>query len=395
MLKINENYAKLKESYLFSEIAHRVSAFSKEHPEKKLIRMGIGDVTLPLCDAVVSAMKQASEEMGKAETFRGYGPEQGYDFIKEKIREYYAKRGVSLSPDSIFISDGAKSDLGNILDIFSKDNTVLIPDPVYPVYVDTNVMDGRKIVFADANEKNGFLPLPDDNTDADIIYICSPNNPTGAVYDREGLTKWVDFAKKHGSVILFDAAYEAFVADKELPRSIYEIEGAKECAIEFCSLSKTAGFTGTRCGYTVVPEELIFGGHSLNKFWLRRQTTKFNGVSYIVQRAAEAVFSDEGQKQIIENINYYRENARIITSAFDELGITYFGGKNSPYIWMKCPDGMDSWTFFDRLLTDAGVVGTPGAGFGENGEGFFRLTSFSNHENTTEAMERFKILIKK
>lgn len=395
MLKINENYAKLKESYLFSEIAHRVSAFSKEYPEKKLIRMGIGDVTLPLCDAVVSAMKQASEEMGKAETFRGYGPEQGYDFIKEKIREYYAKRGVSLSPDSIFISDGAKSDLGNILDIFSKDNTVLIPDPVYPVYVDTNVMDGRKIVFADANEKNGFLPLPDDKIDADIIYICSPNNPTGAVYDREGLTKWVDFAKKHGSVILFDAAYEAFVADKELPRSIYEIEGAKECAIEFCSLSKTAGFTGTRCGYTVVPEELIFGGHSLNKFWLRRQTTKFNGVSYIVQRAAEAVFSDEGQKQIIENINYYRENARIITSAFDELGITYFGGKNSPYIWMKCPDGMDSWTFFDRLLTDAGVVGTPGAGFGENGEGFFRLTSFSNHENTTEAMERFKILIKK
>ena len=395
MLKINENYAKLKESYLFSEIAHRVSAFSKEHPEKKLIRMGIGDVTLPLCDAVVSAMKQASEEMGKAETFRGYGPEQGYDFIKEKIREYYAKRGVSLSPDSIFISDGAKSDLGNILDIFSKDNTVLIPDPVYPVYVDTNVMDGRKIVFADANEKNGFLPIPDDKTDADIIYICSPNNPTGAVYDRERLTKWVDFAKKHGSVILFDAAYEAFVADKELPRSIFEIEGAKECAIEFCSLSKTAGFTGTRCGYTVVPEELIFGGHSLNKFWLRRQTTKFNGVSYIVQRAAEAVFSDEGQKQIIENINYYRENARIITSAFDELGITYFGGKNSPYIWMKCPDGMDSWTFFDRLLTDAGVVGTPGAGFGENGEGFFRLTSFSNHENTTEAMERFKILIKK
>ena len=395
MLKINENYAKLKESYLFSEIAHRVSAFSKEHPEKKLIRMGIGDVTLPLCDAVVSAMKQASEEMGKAETFRGYGPEQGYDFIKEKIREYYAKRGVSLSPDSIFISDGAKSDLGNILGIFSKDNTVLIPDPVYPVYVDTNVMDGRKIVFADANEKNGFLPLPDDKTDPDIIYICSPNNPTGAVYDREGLTKWVDFAKKHGSVILFDAAYEAFVADKELPRSIYEIEGAKECAIEFCSLSKTAGFTGTRCGYTVVPEELIFGGHSLNKFWLRRQTTKFNGVSYIVQRAAEAFFSDEGQKQIIENINYYRENARIITSAFDELGITYFGGKNSPYIWMKCPDGMDSWTFFDRLLSDAGVVGTPGAGFGENGEGFFRLTSFSNHENTTEAMERFKILIKK
>ena len=392
MLKINENYAKLKESYLFSEIAHRVNAYSATNPDKKLIKMGIGDVTLPLCDAVVQAMKTAADEMGKAETFRGYGPEQGYDFLKEKIRAYYAKIGVELAPDSIFISDGAKSDLGNILDIFSKDNKVLIPDPVYPVYVDTNVMDGRNIVFADANEQNGFLPQPDENTDADIVYICSPNNPTGAVYDKDGLKKWIDYAKEHKAVILFDAAYESFVADPTLPRSIYEIDGAKECAIEFCSLSKTAGFTGTRCGYTVVPDELVFDGHSLNKFWLRRQTTKFNGVSYIVQRAAEAVFTDEGQKQIRANIDYYRENAKIITTAFDELGITYFGGKNSPYIWMKCPNGMDSWTFFDYLLKNAGVVGTPGAGFGENGEGFFRLTSFSNHENTREAMKRFKKL---
>lgn len=393
MLKINENYAKLKESYLFSEIAHRVNEYSAANPDKKLIKMGIGDVTLPLCDAVVQAMKTAADEMGKAETFRGYGPEQGYDFLKEKIRAYYAKIGVELAPDSIFISDGAKSDLGNILDIFSKDNKVLIPDPVYPVYVDTNVMDGRNIVFADANEQNGFLPLPDENTDADIVYICSPNNPTGAVYDKDGLKKWIAYAKEHKAVILFDAAYESFVADPTLPRSIYEIDGAKECAIEFCSLSKTAGFTGTRCGYTVVPDELVFDGHSLNKFWLRRQTTKFNGVSYIVQRAAEAVFTDEGQKQIRANIDYYRENAKIITTAFDELGITYFGGKNSPYIWMKCPNGMDSWTFFDYLLKNVGVVGTPGAGFGENGEGFFRLTSFSNHENTQEAMKRFKELL--
>lgn len=393
MLKINENYAKLKESYLFSEIAHRVNAYSAANPDKKLIKMGIGDVTLPLCDAVVQAMKTAADEMGKAETFRGYGPEQGYDFLKEKIRAYYAKIGVELAPDSIFISDGAKSDLGNILDIFSKDNKVLIPDPVYPVYVDTNVMDGRNIVFADANEQNGFLPQPDENTDADIVYICSPNNPSGAVYDKDGLKKWIAYAKEHKAVILFDAAYESFVADPTLPRSIYEIDGAKECAIEFCSLSKTAGFTGTRCGYTVVPDELVFDGHSLNKFWLRRQTTKFNGVSYIVQRAAEAVFTDEGQKQIRANIDYYRENAKIITTAFDELGITYFGGKNSPYIWMKCPNGMDSWTFFDYLLKNAGVVGTPGAGFGENGEGFFRLTSFSNHENTQEAMKRFKALL--
>lgn len=389
-MKLNHNYANLKESYLFSEIAHRVSEFSRENPEREIIRMGIGDVTRPLCKAAVDAMAAASEEMGKSESFRGYGPEQGYDFLREKIREYYLESGVSLGLDEIFISDGAKSDLGNILDLFDKNNTVLIPDPVYPVYVDTNIMDGRKIVYADANEENGFLPMPDDSVSADIIYICSPNNPTGAVYTREQLAKWVAYARKNGSVIIFDSAYESFIVDENCPRSIFEINGARECVVEFCSLSKTAGFTGTRCGYTVVPNELTADGMSLNKMWLRRQTTKFNGVSYIVQRGAEAVFTPDGRKQIAENIDYCRNNARIITSALDELGITYAGGKNSPYIWLKCPDDMDSWEFFDKLLSHAGVVGTPGAGFGRNGEKYFRLTAFSTREKTEKAMERLK-----
>lgn len=390
-MKINENYTFLKESYLFSEIAHRISDFSAEHPDKKIIKMGIGDVTLPLCSAVVDAMKTAADEMGRAETFRGYGPEQGYDFLRSKIKSYYSKRNIELDINEIFVSDGAKSDIGNILDIFGKDNLVLIPDPVYPVYVDTNIMDGRKIVYMDANKSNGFLPMPDYDIQADIIYLCSPNNPTGAVYNREQLKQWVDYAKAKNAVILFDAAYESFICDESLPRSIYETEGAKECAIEFCSLSKTAGFTGTRCGYTVVPKSLP---GNLNKLWLRRQTTKFNGVSYVVQRGAEAVFTDEGQKQVKENINYYRKNAKAITDVLDELGIWYTGGKNSPYIWMKCPDNMKSWDFFDLLLTSAGVVGTPGAGFGENGEGFFRLTAFSSFENTVEAMKRVKSLLK-
>ena len=328
--------------------------------------------------------------MSHAETFRGYGPEQGYDFLRSAVKDYYASHSIKTELDEIFISDGAKSDLGNILDILGKDNTVLIPDPVYPVYVDTNIMDGRKTVFAKAAAENGFLPLPDDKTEADIIYICSPNNPTGAVYNREQLGAWVSFALKKGALILFDSAYEAFVADDGLPRSIYSIPGAKRCAIEFCSLSKTAGFTGTRCGYTVVPKELECDGHSLNKLWLRRQTTKFNGVSYVIQRAAAAVFSTDGQKQIKENIAYYRRNAKVITQALDELGIWYTGGKNSPYIWLKCPNDMDSRSFFDLLLTEVNIVGTPGAGFGENGEGFFRLTAFSNYENTCEAMNRLK-----
>ncbi|MBC8609523.1 LL-diaminopimelate aminotransferase [uncultured Ruminococcus sp.] len=394
-MRANINYNHLKESYLFSEIARRVSNFSKIHPETEIIRMGIGDVTLPLCSSVVEAMKQAAEDMGKADSFHGYGPEQGYDFLRERIQAYYAENDVALELSEIFVSDGAKSDLGNILDLFDKENTVLIPDPVYPVYVDTNLMDGRKIIFADANENNGFLPLPDDSVLADIIYICSPNNPTGAVYNREQLKLWVEYALRNHAVILFDAAYESFIVDKDLPRSIFEIDGAKKCAIEFCSLSKTAGFTGTRCGYTVVPQTLEFDGIQLNHMWLRRQTTKFNGVSYIVQKGAEAVFTKDGREQIKENIAYYRKNAKIITSALDKLGIWYTGGKNSPYIWLRCPNGMDSWTFFDMLLSEIGVVGTPGAGFGKNGEKFFRLTAFSTNENTAKAMEKLRLLLEK
>ena len=394
-MKINTNYLNLKESYLFSDIAKKTAAYKASNPEADIIRLGIGDVTLPLCEAVVDAFHAAVAEMGKKETFRGYGPEQGYDFLRDAIRDYYrAEDGVILDSNEIFISDGAKSDLGNILDIFSKDNTVLVPDPVYPVYVDTNIMDGREIKFISGNAGNGFLPLPDDSVKADIIYICSPNNPTGAAYDHAGLKKWVDFALANGSVILFDAAYEAFVSSKELVRSIYEIEGARKCAIEFSSFSKIAGFTGTRCGWTVVPSELEFDGVKLSKLWLRRQTTKFNGVSYPVQRAAAAVFTPEGLKQVRANIDYYKQNAKTITDALDELGIWYTGGVNSPYIWLRCPNKMGSWEFFDLLLTKANVVGTPGAGFGEMGEGFFRLTAFGDHDRTREAAERIVKLLK-
>lgn len=389
-MKLNKNYSRLAQSYLFSTIAKKVNEYTAENPSAEIIRLGIGDVTLPLAPAVVKALEDASREMGKKETFRGYGPEQGYDFLKASIAQYYGKKGVSLENDEIFISDGAKSDLGNILDLFDTDNTVLVPDPVYPVYVDTNVMAGRKIVYINANESNGFLPLPDSNVNEDIIYICSPNNPTGAVYTKEQLSKWVDYALEHGAVILFDSAYEAFVRDSSLPTSIYQIPGAKKCAVEFCSFSKTAGFTGTRCGYTVVPNGLVFDGMSLNKMWLRRQTTKFNGVPYIIQKGAAAVFTDEGQKQVHENLDYYIQNARVISDAFDKMGIWYTGGKNSPYIWLKCPNGMGSWEYFDFLLKNAGVVGTPGEGFGKNGEGFFRLTAFNTHENTVKAVEKIK-----
>lgn len=394
-MNLNTNYLKLNESYLFSTIAKKVNAYAEAHPDKKILRMGIGDVTLPLAPAVVTAMQRAAGEMGVKESFRGYGPEQGYPFLKNAIRGYYAARGISLEEDEIFVSDGAKSDVGNILDIFARENTVLVPDPVYPVYVDTNVMAGRKILYADATEKNGFLPMPDENADADIIYICSPNNPTGAAYSAEQLAEWVAYARKRGAVILYDAAYEAFVAEKGLARSIFEVEGAKECAIEFCSLSKTAGFTGTRCGYTVVPRALVRGGVSLNKLWLRRQTTKFNGVSYIVQRGAEAVFTEDGMAQIQENLAVYRRNAAVLSACLDALGIFYTGGRNSPYIWLKCPGFADSWKFFDYLLEEANVVGTPGSGFGKNGEGFFRLTAFASEEATAEAAERLKILFSK
>lgn len=394
-MKINRHYLDLKESYLFTDIAHKVAAYTAAHPEADVIRLGIGDVTLPLCDCVVDAMKKAAGEMADASTFRGYGPEQGYAFLRERVAAYYASFGVTVSPEEVLISDGAKSDLGNILDLFSPDNTALIPDPVYPVYVDTNIMDGRRIVFVQGNEENGFLPLPDAipaGVTADLIYLCSPNNPTGAVYSADQLKLWVDYALAHDAVILFDAAYEAFISDPTLPRSIFAIEGARGCAIEFCSLSKTAGFTGVRCGYTVVPDELVRDGVALRKLWTRRQTTKFNGVSYLVQRAAEAVFTPEGIAQTRTAVAYYKRNAALLADTCDALGIRYTGGKQSPYIWLTCPKGMGSWEFFDFLLTRANLVGTPGAGFGEAGEGHFRLTGFGNAERTAEAAERLKKL---
>ena len=395
MPKLNENYQNLKESYLFSEIAHRVNAYAEAHPDKKIIRLGIGDVTLPLGKHVIEGLHEGVEAMADSKTFKGYGPEQGYDFLRNAIVDYYKRNtGVELDPASVFVSDGAKSDTGNITDIFGNDNVILIPDPVYPVYVDTNIMCGRNVTYISGNAENNFLPMPDPDVHADLIYICSPNNPTGAAYNREQLKVWVDYALANDAVILYDSAYEAFISDPSLPRSIYEIEGAKKCAIEFCSLSKTAGFTGTRCGYTIVPKELVFmtgtgKEMSINAMWNRRQTTKFNGTSYIIQKGAAAAFSEEGMAECRANIAYYKENAAMIASMFDKKGIRYYGGVNSPYIWFECPNGMDSWELFDYLLTNIQVVGTPGAGFGENGKNFFRLTAFGNHENTKEAMERF------
>jgi len=389
-MKINSNYLKLEDSYLFSLIAKKINEYRSQYPQKKLIRLGIGDVTLPLVPSVLEAMHKAVSEMGDAKTFRGYGEEQGYGFLRKAVCNYYAKKGIMLDINEVFISDGAKSDLGNILDIFDTDNTVIIPDPVYPVYVDTNIMDGREIKYINGNIHNDFLPLPYEDLEGDIIYICSPNNPTGAVYTKEQLKLWVDWALERQAVILFDSAYEAFVQDDSLPTSIFQIPGARKCAIEFCSLSKTAGFTGTRCGYTVVPNELERNNASLNKLWLRRQTTKFNGVSYIVQKGAEAVFTETGLKQIKENIDYYLDNARIITDTLTELGIWFTGGKNSPYIWLECPNNMLSWEFFDFLLYNCNIVGTPGIGFGKNGEGFFRLTAFGNKQDVMEAMERIR-----
>lgn len=391
-MKLNENFNALEESYLFSAISRKVSAFCKTHPDAPILRLGIGDVTLPLCPAIAEQIKQALCQMQEQTSFRGYGPEQGYPFLKEAIQSAYLNRGISLEQDEIFISDGAKSDLANLLDLFDKDNTVFIPDPVYPVYVDTNLMAGRRIAFVNATIENGFLPLPDRTVRADIIYLCSPNNPTGAVYDRAGLTAWVKYALEQNAVLLFDAAYEAFISSPELPRSIFEIDGAKECAIEICSFSKTAGFTGLRCGYTVVPHALVRSGMHLNKMWLRRQTTKFNSVSYIVQCGAAAVFTPEGQKQIQASLNYYLENAKAMAQTLKTLKIPFTGGLHSPYLWLQCPDGMDSWSFFDYLLEKAHIVGTPGAGFGKNGANFFRLTAFSSKENTLEAMDRIRNL---
>lgn len=391
-MKINSNYLNLEESYLFSTITKKVDEYKSNHPEKAIISLGIGDITKPLPSAVINAMQKAVSEMGTNYKFRGYGPESGYGFLKSSICAYYQNVGVFLDEDEVFISDGANSDLGNILDIFSTDNTVLIPDPVYPVYIDTNIMAGRKIIYSYANEENSFLPMPNPNIKADIIFLCSPNNPTGAVYSKNQLKEWVDYALSCNAVIIFDAAYESFIQDKTLPRSIYEIEGSKKCAIEICSLSKNAGFTGTRCGYTIVPNLLNFHGTSLNKLWLRRQTTKFNGVSYIIQRGAEAAFTQEGQDEIQKYIQYYMENAKIISNTLRSMNIWFTGGENSPYIWLKCPKGMTSWEFFDYLLENANTVGSPGSGFGKNGEGFFRLTAFGDRSHTEIAMKRISSL---
>ncbi len=395
MALMNENYTKLKESYLFSQIASKVNEYSQAHPEAKIIRMGIGDVTLPLAPSVITAMTKAVAEMGAKETFRGYGPEQGYDFLRNALVNYYGEHGVTLAADEIFVSDGAKSDCGNITDIFDDANVILVPDPVYPVYVDTNMMRGRQIIYMEGTPENNFLPMPNKDVHADVIYLCSPNNPTGAAYTTAQLEEWVAYALANDAVILYDAAYEAFVTDASIPRSIYVVEDAKKCAIELCSLSKTAGFTGTRCGYTVVPHALVRktpAGQEMevNKMWLRRQTTKFNGVPYIIQRGAEAVFSPEGQKECGEMLAFYRENARIMMATLDKKGIKYFGGVYSPYIWLQCPQGMGSWEFFDYLLENLAIVGTPGAGFGTKGEGYFRLTAFGSREGTIEAMERIE-----
>lgn len=401
MVKINENFLKLKKNYLFIDIAKRLKAYQAENPDKKLIRMGIGDVTLPLAPVVVEAMKKAADEMGVKETFRGYEDSgAGYDFLREAVSGYYRSFGVDVPASDIRINDGAKADCGNIVDIFGDENTILITDPAYPVYVDSNSMSGRKIIFADSNEANGFAAMPDRSVHADIIYLCSPNNPTGSVYTKAQLKEWVDYALENEAVIIFDSAYEAFISDPELPRSIFAVDGAKKCAIEMCSLSKTAGFTGTRCGYTVIPDELAVKSSDgqtvkLADLWGRRQGSKFNGVSYPVQRAAEAVFTPEGQKQTHEAIAYYKGNAKIMAETLDSLGIKYTGGINSPYIWLKCPDGMNGWDFFDFLLKEIQVVGTPGDGFGPNGVGWFRLTAFGSRENTEEAMKRLKALLLK
>ena len=388
-MKINKNFDELAESYLFAEVARRTKIFADAHPEVRIIKMGIGDVTLPLAPAVSDAMKKAADEMAVKETFKGYPEYEGYEFLRNAISGYYGSFGVSVSSDEIFVNDGAKSDCGNIGDIFSTDCTVLVTDPVYPVYVDTNIMAGRKIVYAPSTAENGFCAMPDDNVHADIIYLCSPNNPTGAAFAADQLTKWIEYAINNDAVILYDAAYEAFISD-DLPRSIFAVEGARKCAIELCSLSKTAGFTGVRCGYTVIPKELTFDGHSIKDLWYRRQSSKFNGVSYPVQRAAEAVFSPEGQKQTRENIMYYKRNAELIAKTMEKLGISYTGGRNSPYIWITCPDGMGSWEFFDYLLEKANVVATPGEGFGKCGKGCMRFTSFADHSSTVEAMERIE-----
>lgn len=398
MLKPNMNYANLKESYLFFNIAQKVNAYSERNPGKKLYRMGIGDVSLPLCSSVIAALHEGVDDQSKKETFHGYMPECGAPFLRETIAGQYEKRGVHLLPDEVFVSSGASDELGDILNIFDRENSALVIEPAYPAYVDANIIEGRKIIHLSSGRKNSFLPSPKDigkTETADIIYLCSPNNPTGAVFSKEQLEEWVDYANKNGSLILFDAAYEAFIEDDSLPHSIFETEGAKTCAIEICSLSKTAGWTGTRLGWTVIPKELSRNGLNLNSMWVRNRTTKTNGVSYILQKGAAAVFSEKGQKEIRANIEIYKQNAETLMSSLDKLNVWYCGGKNAPYIWMKCPDNMTSWEFFDYLLEKAQIIGTPGEGFGKCGEGYFRFSTFGSSEDTKEAARRLEELLGK
>ena len=395
MITPNTHYADLKDSYLFYNIAQKTKAYLAANPDKHLYRMGIGDVSLPLCDAVIRALHEAVDDQANKENFHGYMPECGAPFLRETIAKYYADRGVTVSTDEVFVSSGASDELGDILDLFDRSSSALVIEPAYPAYVDANVMAGRKIVHLASGKDNGFLPSPSEEVKADILYICSPNNPTGAVFSRNQLQAWVDFANKNGSVILFDAAYEAFIEDESLPHSIFELDGAETCAIEICSLSKTAGFTGTRLGYTVIPKKLVRQGMNFNEMWVRNRTTKTNGVSYIIQKGGAAVFTPEGQKQIHDNIKVYKNNAKVLMKALDKLGIWYCGGKNAPYIWMKCPDGMGSWEFFDYLLNEIQVVGTPGEGFGACGEGYFRFSTFGSPEDTVEAANRLVSLLGK
>lgn len=388
MITPNMHYRDLKESYLFAGIAQKVKKYQMEHPEKHIYRMGIGDVSLPLCDAVIAALHEGVADQANKETFHGYMPECGAQFLRETVAKHYAERGVILDADEVFVSSGASDELGDILDLFDRSSSALVIEPAYPAYVDANVIAGREIVHLTSGKENGFLPEPREDFKADILYICSPNNPTGAVFNRNQLQAWVDFANKNGAIILFDAAYEAFIEDETLPHSIFELDGAETCAIEICSLSKTAGFTGTRLGYTVIPKALNRCGMNFNAMWVRNRTTKTNGVSYIIQKGGAAVFTPEGQAQIKANIQIYKNNAKVLMEALDQLGIWYTGGKNAPYIWLKCPNGMGSWEFFDYLLNEIQVVGTPGEGFGACGEGYFRFSTFGSPEDTKEAARR-------
>ena len=394
-MKTNPSFAKLEKSYLFSTIAKKVAAYKQAHPEADVIRLGIGDVTLPIAPSIIEAMHAAVDEMGKAETFRGYCDDaEGYEFAREAVKGFYAGIGVEVGLDEVFVSDGAKSDLGNFLDIIEPGSSVLIPDPVYPAYVDTNVMAANHVVYAHSSVEDGFLPMPQGGVKADVIYICSPNNPTGATYDAAGLKAWVDYALENRALIIFDSAYESFIRDPEVPHSIFQIEGARKCAVEISSFSKRAGFTGVRCGFTIVPKDLEVADADLNAYWRRRQNTKFNGVPYIVQRACEAALSPQGLKETSEQVDIYLSNAHTIAAGLDKLGIRYTGGKNSPYIWLECPGGLSSWEFFDLLLEEAQVVGTPGVGFGPAGEGYFRLSAFGRTEACKEAMERIERVLK-